>query len=62
MVSKNLSQNPRARLAPPDTLRGAASSVGQMALPFGLLASYPRSVRHSPVAHASSETGSKRGD
>jgi len=30
-----------------------------MALPFGLPASYPRSVRHSPVAHAGYETGSK---
>jgi hypothetical protein len=55
-----LSRNPRARLSAPDTLRGASSSVGQMALPFGLPASYPRSVRHSPVAHAGSETGPKR--
>jgi hypothetical protein len=55
---KNLPRNPRARLAAPDTLRGASSSVGQMALPFGLPASYPRSVRHSPSAHAGFEAGS----
>jgi hypothetical protein len=29
-----------------------------MALPFGLPASYPRSVRHSPVAHADLGTDS----
>lgn len=56
-MGKDLSQNPRARLAAPDTLRGAVSSVGQMALPLGLPASYPRSVRHSPAAHAGFETG-----
>jgi hypothetical protein len=33
------------------TLRGAASSVGSIALLFGLPASLPRLVRRSPVAH-----------
>ncbi len=45
-------RSPRARLAAPGTLRGASSSVGRMALPLGLPASLPRSVRHSPAAHA----------
>lgn len=57
---RNPSPNPRARLAAPDTLHRAASSVGQMALPFGRPASYPRSALHSPVAHAGYETGSRR--
>jgi len=35
------------------TLRGASSSVGQMALPLGLPASYPHSVRHPPSARVS---------
>lgn len=60
-MAKSLSHDPHARLAAPDTLRGAASSVGQMALPFSLPASYPRSVRHSPVARAGYETGSREG-
>src|SRR3954447_1075994 len=34
------------------TRRGAASSVGRIALLFGLPASSPRLVRRSPVAHA----------
>jgi putative inorganic carbon (HCO3(-)) transporter len=50
-------RHPRARLAAPDTLRGAASSVGQMAPPSGLPASYPRSVRPSPAAHADAGLG-----
>ncbi|MBS1863718.1 MAG: O-antigen ligase family protein [Actinobacteria bacterium] len=53
------SGNPRARLAAPDTLRGASSSVAQMAVPFGRPASYPRSVRPSPAAHADSRTDAK---
>ena len=52
MRIEELSGDPRASLAAPDKLRGAVSSVGQMALLFGLPASYPRSVRHSPAAHA----------
>src|SRR6185503_4791275 len=55
-----MSPNPRARLSAPDTLRGASSSVGQMALPFGLPASYPRSVRHAPAAPAGSRIATGR--
>ena len=42
--------------AAPDTLRGPASSVARMALPFTLPASWLRSVRRSPPAPVPAES------